>query len=189
MIFAKDIIKPKKLVFKTLSLEWVNHFGLPIFMGMLGLMSLFYGLRQPEPDRFLIGFGMTQLILGSVLYWTQLRRLRFQSFSCYKSRKVFREETRQLLIQNGWDVDYDNQQFLQATLKTGFSQSTLITLRYKKDEVQWNLIRHPLNNNAIALLLPVRKRGHQMIKKIEAQALRLVNEESHREVDRLQESQ
>jgi hypothetical protein len=75
---------------------------------------------------------------------------------------------RQLLTDNKWEIDYDNKKFLQATFRGNFFNLDMLTLRYGKSEIKWNVIHHPQSHNSIAALFSLNRQGRKMIEKIKA---------------------
>ncbi|MCB0380468.1 MAG: hypothetical protein KDD24_04375 [Flavobacteriales bacterium] len=166
----KDWIKNDRIVFKIGSLEWLNYYGLPAGILGLSLIQLFFLFKDFDNlkyDVILLNFCLT-LILGIGTYYLQIIRLRFKSFKINKDLDAFKNEIRLLFDSNKWKIDYDNQQYMQATYRGSIFNLDMITLRFKKNEIQWNVIHHPWSHNAIAALLTLNRQGYKMIKQIKA---------------------
>ncbi len=168
-----DWIKPDKLRFKIGSLEWMNFFGLPSFLILISLINAYFyfnDMNHSASKTFLIGFVLT-LVIGFISYKIQQKRLNYKVFKLNTDLLEFKEKARQLLKENHWEIDYDNKQFIQATFRGNIFNLDMLTLRFKKDEIQWNIIHHPGSHNSIAAVLTLNRQGKKMIKKIIASSL------------------
>lgn len=168
----KDWIKKDRLKFKVGSLEWMNYFGLPTGLIMFGIIFLNFIFKTNDSDKnlvMLIGFIFCTII-GVLTYFLQLRRLKFKSFKFDRELSDFKNYVREILEKNNWEIDYDNELYLQATYRGSLINLDMLTLRFSKTEIRWNVIRHPLSHNAVANLITINKQGKKMIKQIKASA-------------------
>jgi hypothetical protein len=168
----KDWIKKDKLKFKIGSLEWMNFFGLPTGFVMLSFINLIFIFKTGDSEKirvYLIGFIIC-LIVGALTYFLQLNRLKYKTFKLDKELVIFKNIIREILKTNDWEIDYDNDLYLQATYRGSLINMDMLTLRFSKTEIRWNVIRHPLSHNAIANLITLNKQGKRMIKQIKASA-------------------
>ena len=168
----QDWIKPDRIVFKIGSFEWLNYFGLPAGIIVLGIMQLCFFLIElnvTKNEIFLIGFVLTSP-LGLITYYLQFRRLRFKTFKLNRDINSFKSEINTILLSDGWEIDYDNKLYLQATYRGSIFNLDMLTLRFRKSEIQWNVIHHPYSQNSIAALLTLNRQGNRIIKKIKASA-------------------
>ncbi len=168
----KEWIKPDRLHFKIGSLEWMNFFGLPIGLIGLGIISGYFYFSTSDPsksDTFLFTF-VPALTIGIITYIIQIRRLKFKSFELNQDLESFRRKTRLLLMEKKWRIEYDNQKYLIASSNEKFLSSNMLTLRFKKKEVNWNLIEHPYTHNSGAALLSFNLKGKKILKEIIASA-------------------
>lgn len=167
-----NYIKPDKIKFKLGSFEWMNFFGLPSSLIIISLFPLYFYLKDIDnatSKTELTGF-IVIMVIGIATYIFQFSRLNYKTFKLNNSIIEFKERTRKLLEENKWQIDYDNQNYLQATFRGNIFNLDMLTLRFKKNEIQWNIIHHPESRNMIAALLPFNRQGKKMIKKIIASA-------------------
>jgi len=164
----KDNIKTDRLSFKVGTFEWINFFGLPLGLIILSLMMLFFFIK----DRFsfesignLIAFGAL-ITLGVATYFFQLRKLKFKTFELKGDIEDFKKNVREILINNNWGIEYDNNSFLQAVCRASVFNLDLITLKFHKGLVKWNVIHHPESRNSIAALLSLNRYGRRIIRQI-----------------------
>ena len=162
----KDWINKDRLKFKVGSLEWMNFFGLPTGLIMLGLINLIFIFTTDDSERivmFLTAF-ICCLIMGILSYFLQLSRLKFKSFKLDKDVSDFKNVLRKTLKNSNWEIDYDNELYLQATYRGSLINLDMLTLRFTKKEMNWNAIRNPLSHNAIAALITFNRQGIEQIK-------------------------
>ena len=168
----QENIKPNKIYFKIGSMEWSTFFGLPIALIANGIISGYFYLNDVNsfkaPDFLFV--SILTLIIGIFSYWLQLKRLKFKTFQLQQNLEDFREKTRNILIENNWIIENDNKNFIVASSKGNMFSSDMIVLRFKKKEIQWNLIQHPWSHNSGAALLNLNLKGKKILKKIKASA-------------------
>jgi len=165
-----ESIRSDRLNFKIGSFEWLNFFGLPIFLILVSFFFLYSYLKDvtnQDSQIFLISFVLT-IFIGIVSYRVQLERLKFKTLKISKELETLKVEVRELLTDNKWEIDYDNKKFLQATFRGNIFNLDMLTLRYGKSEIQWNVIHHPQSHNSIAALFSLNRQGRKMIEKIKA---------------------
>ncbi|MGE4288637.1 MAG: hypothetical protein AB7E36_08120 [Salinivirgaceae bacterium] len=166
----KDWIRKDRLKFKYFSLERLNFFGLPtafIVIGIIHGVFLFKADFKSINHLILVGF-FAFLILGISTYYLQLNRLKFKNIRLTKNLDDFKTELKKILISNNWEIDYDNNLYLQATFRNGLTNLDMLTIKFKKKEIQWNVIRHPWSQNSIAALITINIEGRKMIEIIKA---------------------
>ena len=164
----RDWIKKDRLKFKVGSLEWMNYFGLPTGLVLFAIIFLIFVFKTDDADKK-IG-SIFCFIIGVLTYFLQLQRLKFKSFKFDNELSDFRNYIREILKQSNWEIDYDNELYLQATFRGSLINLDMLTLRFSKTEIRWNVIRHPLSHNAIANLITINIQGKKMIKQIKASA-------------------
>lgn len=165
-----ESIKSDRLNFKIGSFEWLNYFGLPTFLILISFFFLYSYLKDytnQDDQIFLISFVLT-IFIGVVSYRVQLGRLKFKTLKISKELETLKDELRELLTNNKWEIDYDNQKFLQATFRGNIFNLDMLTLRYGKSEIKWNVIHHPRSHNSIAALFSLNRQGRKIIEKIKA---------------------
>ena len=168
----KGYIKPNRLSFKFGTNEWMNYFGLPTGLIVLSFIDVYFYLKDINDKKasvFLTSFILT-FFVGIMTYKLQMNRLRFKTFKLTKGLDEFKEKTRELLVKEKWVIDYDNIEYIQATYRGNIFNLDMLTLRYKKNEIQWNVIHHPQSYNSIAALLSINRQGRRIIKIIKANA-------------------
>ena len=168
----KEWIKNDRLKLNIGSLEWLNFFGLPTGLIVLGLINLTFVFKTADKEKlltFLIGF-LSCCIIGVLTYLFQLHRLKFKSLKLDKELNDFKNELRKKLKQNDWEIDYHNKLYLQATYRGSLINLDMLTMRFTKTEIKWNVIRHPHSHNAIATLITINKQGKKIIKLMKASA-------------------
>lgn len=168
----KGNIKPNKIYFKIGSLEWLTFFGIPIALIAHGLISGFFYFKDMNSFKamdFLI-VSVSTFLIGILTYLLQLKRLNFKSFELTKKLEDFKENARTTLTGNNWRIENDNQNFIVASSQGKLFSSDMLVLRFKKKEIQWNLIQHPWSHNSLAALLNLNKKGKKMLEKIKASA-------------------
>jgi hypothetical protein len=166
----KVTIKKNKISFKIGSLQWSNFFGLPIALIVIGLMPIIFIIKDPDDSKnnFLITYSIVNIILGIVTYYIQKRRLIFKTLKVDKDVKVLKTKIRDILNNNQWKINCDNQLYLQASYSGSLYNSDMLTLKFKKSEIQWNIIHHPHSMNSFASLFTLNKQGNIIMKKIMA---------------------
>jgi len=166
----KELVRPNGLHFKVGSLEWLNFFGLPLGLIGMGLISAYFYFQSTDTVKeevFLFTFLLT-LIVGIFGYWNQTRKLKFKVFKLSEDLESFRRSVRLLLLEKKWRIDYDNQQFLIASSKSQFYGCDMITIRFKKNTIGWNVIEHPHTYNSGAALFSRNSNGKKMMMAIKA---------------------
>ena len=168
----KDWIKKDRLEFKIGSLEWINFLGFPVGLIMLSLINLFFVFKTGDSEKLavLLSCFIVCFITGTLSYFLQLRRLRFKSFRLDKELGKFKNDLREILKRSNWEIDFDNELYLQATYRGSVTNLDMMTLRFTKEEIRWNVIRHPLSHNSIAALITFNKHGKRIIEQIKANA-------------------
>lgn len=168
----KDWIKKDRLKFKFGSLEWMNFFGLPTGLIIFGLIFFIFIFKTDAQDKkFVLWIGFICCLVSGVLtYFLQLYRLRFKSFKLNRQLSDFKNDIREILKNSNWEIDYDNKLYLQATYRGSLINLDMLTLRFTKKEIRWNVIRHPLSHNSIAALITLNRQGKKIIKQIKASA-------------------
>lgn len=164
----KDTIKKNKISFKIGSLQWSIFFGLPVGLIVIGLLPIISIIKDLDTlkDNFLIAFSIVNIILGIATYYFQKRRLLFKTLKVNKDVKILKTEIRDILNNNQWKINYDNPLFLQATYNDSLFNQDMLTLKFKKHEIQWNIIHHPYSHNSFASLFTLNKQGNNVMKKI-----------------------
>jgi len=135
---------------------------------MFGLITTYFVLTDLENSKndtlintiAIYGFiGLSSLIV-------QKQRLRFKTFKTDADIDNLRNVIRQLLVDNGWRLDYVNKTFMQATYVNSLFNFDMLTLKFGKNEISWNVIHHPASLNSIASVLTLNTKGRKKIKKI-----------------------
>ena len=112
------ISKNNELYIKTGSLGWLNFFGISTFLIGIGLTALFIylikGVGLKDSSIYLI-----VIAIGTVLYIYQKKKLKFKSLDLNIPTDLFIEKTRELLLSEGWKIEYDNKEYLQAIYRNG----------------------------------------------------------------------
>jgi hypothetical protein len=137
---------------------------------VLGLINVIFIFKTDDSEKtsiLLVGF-ICCLITGILSYFLQLRRLRFKSFNFDKELDDFKNDLREILKNSNWEIDYDNALYLQATYRGSLINLDMLTLRFTKKEIKWNVIRHPFSHNSIAALITLNIQGKRMIEQIKA---------------------
>jgi len=75
-----------------------------------------------------------------------------------------------ILILFRFIFDNENKFYLKATYHCSLINLDMLTLRFSKKDIRWNVIRHPLSHNAISALMALNKQGKRIIEKIKASA-------------------
>lgn len=162
-------IESDKIHFKIGSLEWLNYFGFPMGMILFSFVDLIFVFKTHNEEKqtvFIIGvFVLWGLAITTFVF--QLRKLRFQDFTTTKDSKENRANVRQLLKDENWRIDIDNQKLIQATYFDNWFNSSLLSIKLDKDKIQWNIIYHPGNNNSIGAVFSPNRKAHKTIKKIQ----------------------
>jgi hypothetical protein len=165
----KNTIKKNKISFKIGSLQWLNFFGMPIGLIGFSFIQIFLIIKDSNtPNNTQILCPIIILILGVSTYYFQTKRLLFKTLKINKDILIFKNEIREILNNNEWKIDYDNKLYLQARYEGSLFNSDMLTLKFKKSEIQWNIIHHPNSQNSIASLFTLNKQGNRIIKKITA---------------------
>ena len=136
-----------------------------VLISLLSIYSYLKDVDNPNSSTFLT-ISIITMLIGISICFNQLRRLKYKTFKLTKSQTEFKENTRILLENNKWDIEYDNQNYIQATYRGSLFNLDVLTLRFKKNEIQWNVINHPNAHNPIAASLSLNIPGKKMIKKI-----------------------
>jgi len=162
----EKIVRKDRLFYKIGSLGWLGFFGIPMFLVVMGIIFFilnFYSSR--------LGFSeiINQLLLilvGIILYIYQWSKLKFKSLDLIVPIDKFVESTRNLLEEEGWDIEYDNKEYLQAVFRNGRFRLDLLTIKFSKQKIKYNLVHHPEDHNSIASLLSLNLKGRKTLKKI-----------------------
>ena len=169
----RSSIKSDRLSFKLGSLEWLNFYGLSVFLLILGFIGLFFIIKDFNQIDNIIDFALFStfcLLSGLLLILRQKKRLKFKRFDLNGELEDFKTKVRELLNDNKWEIDYDNKTFLQATYRGSVFSLDMLTLKFKNKEILWNIIHHPGSLNSIAATFSLNKHGKQIIKKIKTNA-------------------
>lgn len=164
----RENIKTDRLSFKAGTFEWINFFGLPFGIIILGLMFLYFFIVDRlsiESISNLIAF-VVLIITGVTTYLIQLGKLKFKTFELKRDIEDFKKDVREILIKNKWEIEYDNSSFLQAVCRASVFSLDLITLKFHKGLIKWNVIHHPDSHNSIAALFSPNRFGKKLIKQI-----------------------
>jgi len=165
----RSSIKSDRLSFKFGSLEWLNFYGMTIFLLILGFIGLFFIIKDFNKIDKIIDFtffSMICLLSGLLLILRQKKRLKFKRFDLNGELEDFKIKVRELLNENKWEINYDNKNFLQATYRGSLFNLDMLTLKFKNKEILWNIVHHPGSHNSIAATFSFNKHGKQIIKKI-----------------------
>jgi len=166
----RNSIKSDRLSFKFGSLEWMNFYGLPIFLLILGFIGLFFFIKDFNKISDLAFYIIICLLSGLLLILRQRKRLKFKRFYLSGELEDFKTKVRELLNDNQWEIDYDNKTFLQATYRGSVFSLDMLTLKFKDKEISWNIIHHPGSNNSFAAIFSINRHGKQIMKKIKTSA-------------------
>lgn len=169
----RNSIKSDRLSFKFGSLEWMNFYGLPIFLlilGFIGLFSFIKDFNQINKISDLASSIIICLLIGLLLILRQRKRLNFKRFDLSGDLEDFKTNVRELLKDNQWEIDYDNKTFLQATYRGSVFSLDMLTLKFKDKEISWNIIHHPGSNNSFASTFSINRHGKQIMRKIKTSA-------------------
>ncbi len=165
-------IASDKIKLKPFSLGWLNYCGFAGGLIMIGLIQAYFYLKNIGTDMEASFFNEFLLFIPIVILscFIQYKRLEYKTFKLNCSLESFKENTRKLLIENKWKIDYDNKNYIQATYNNGLGilNMDMLTIKYKKDEIQWNVIRHPHNHNSFLALLTLNSKGRKMISMIKS---------------------
>jgi hypothetical protein len=168
----RDTIKSNRLYYKIGSFEWMTVFGLPVFSSLLGIIfsfqTLYVNMKGLHSQSYLVPFIL--IMSGIILYMFQYRKLKFKSFKLNIPLSEFKELAKSILKENGWEFEYDNNIYLQAVKRSQLLSPSLITLKYLKNEIRWNVIHHPQSKNSIASLIAMNLKGKRIVRKIIANA-------------------
>lgn len=117
-------------------------------------------------------YSVVFLIFGIVLYYYQLKKLRFKTIRLTTSTDEFKANALKILNEDGWEIDYNNINYIQAIHRKRITSFPLITIRFYKKEIRWNLVYHPESKKigAIGALLSPNTYGKKTMKKIIASA-------------------
>ena len=162
----REVVKSNRLKYSFGTLGWINFYGIPIFLILGGLFFLFKDLKNNNVDT--ISISMT--ILGVLLYLVQERKLRFNRIKLNTPANKFAKNVREVLQEDGWEIEYDNKNYIQAVNRTNLFSLDLLTIKYLKNEIRWNLVHHPESHNSIAALFSLNLKSKKTIKKIIASA-------------------
>jgi hypothetical protein len=159
------ISKSNKLYIRTSSLGWLNFFGIPTFIIGIGFIALFISLIK-EGGLKDLSIYLIVILIGTVLYIFQKNKLRFKSLDLNIPPDVFIENTKKLLISEGWIIEYDNREYLQAIYRTGLFRLDCLTIKKYRHKIEYNLVHHPEDHNSIASLIDLNLKGKKTLKKI-----------------------
>jgi hypothetical protein len=158
------ISKNNKLYIKAGSLGWLNFYGIPTFFIGIGFTALFIYLIKGGGLKDL-SIYLIVIAIGTVLYIYQKKKLRFKSLDLNIPTDLFIENTRKLLMSEGWIIEYDNREYLQAIYRTRLFRLDCLTIKKYKHKIEYNLIHHPEDHNSIASLIDLNLRGKKTLKK------------------------
>jgi hypothetical protein len=169
MLYMRDNIKANKIVFKAGSYDWDIFFGIPVSFFILAIIVLGIGISTIPSIEIIYFFiaSVFLILLGVISYRFQLNKLSFKKIPVKGDPDLLKKEVKQMLLNNRWDIDFDNKIFLQATYR-GFLNKDMITLKFEKDLIKWNVIYHPDTHNSFACLFSINLHGKKIISLIEA---------------------
>lgn len=162
----RNWVKPNGLSFQIGSMEWMNFFGTSIAFVLLGILEFSIWLKSS--DKQFLFISITLIPLGLIVYYIQFLRLKFRTFPLERDLICFKEDIKSILLSEGWTINYNNKQFLIATYERSIFNNDMLTIRFKKAEIQWNLVRHPDNTNSIATFFTLNRQGNKVMKRIKA---------------------
>ena len=151
-----------RLKLKTGSTAWMNFFGIPHALIVLGVLML---VKKCFSAGWQMHFVWPVLVLGTgiLLYVLQLNKLKFKAFPLSVELENFKKEVREMLRKDGWEIDHDSKQSMTATYRGGTFSLERVTLRFYRGRVEWNVIHHPEDHNAFAAVFAPNKRGKRLI--------------------------
>jgi hypothetical protein len=163
------MVESTKLKYNFGSLGWLTFFGIPVFVIVISsiiaveiLIHSFMLKSILPPESYSIIF----LIMGISSYFIQLRKLQFKSTKLTKPVEEFKADVIKILNEDGWEIEFNNLIYLQAIHRKRITSLPLITIRFYKDEIRWNLVYHPEGHNSIGALLSPKTFGKKTLKKI-----------------------
>jgi hypothetical protein len=159
------IIKNNKLYLKIGSLGWVNFYGIPSFITGIGVIAMILGLLR-DSDLKVLTFYVLIILGGIILCVYQNNKLKFKSQDLSIPTDIFIEKAKKILINEGWTIEYDNNEYLQAINRTGQFRLDLLTIKRFKQKIKYNLVHHPEDNNSIASLIDLNLKAKKTIVKL-----------------------
>jgi hypothetical protein len=157
--------KGNKLHIKFGSLGWINFYGIPSFLTGIGMVAIFIGFIKVDEFKNLAIFCIP-LIVGLILWIYQNIKLKFKSHVLNIPIDLFIENTKKHLIDEGWIIERDNKEYLQAINRNGLFRLDLLTIKRYKHKIEYNLVHHPEDSNSIASLFDLNFRGKKTLNKI-----------------------
>jgi len=169
------IVETTKLKCPFGSLGWINYFGIPIFLIAYSIIVAFKAFSQSYRITSILpteNYSVVVLSIGIALYYYQLKKLRFKSIKLNTTTDKFKANALRILSEEGWEIDCNNKSYLQAIHRKRITSFPLITIRFYRKEIRWNLVYHPESKNigAIGALLSPNTYGKKTLKKILASA-------------------
>lgn len=163
-------VKSDRVSFSIGSFEWLSHYGLPVgflTIGFIGFYSLVKDwIGENQINVLFLKFNFPLLLIGILAYCLQSKKLQFKSFILKGTKESKRELIRKVLVEEGWNIEYDNQKVLIANCDRVFFCEQLI-LKYNDDGMLWTSINHPANHNSLASLICRMKKSKEIISKLE----------------------
>lgn len=159
----KKDVHPNRLKYSIGSMEWSNFYGIPIFFDLFGILLLIADIISKKKINVT---AIYFIIVGVILFIVQDKKLHFKSFKLNCNLDEFKSKVRDILQQDGWDIEYDNQNYMQAVFRKSIYSTDLLTIKYLKSEIKWNLVNHPESSNSVASLFSLNLKGKKTMKKI-----------------------
>lgn len=161
-------IKSDRIELKPFSLEWANYHFLAVLALFFGLLQLYFFLADclhGTPDTEWL-FALCCFAVSYCLYLFKSRKLKHKRLDIACNDDIHKAKIITLLEANGWEICYNNRQFLQASYLKLFPCSILFILIWKRNRTLWNCIYDPFHHG-LTLGLLSDWIGRKVAKKIE----------------------
>ena len=149
-------------------------FGVSFYLIAAGVIFLVSDLFWSEEAMRHINWDWPPLLIvtGIALYFVQRRKLRFRTLGTPADLERFKTEVREIMAADGWDIDYDNEQFMRAVCRRrdgiySFFYTDTVTLRFRGSAVLYCVINDPTGRSKdFACMFSPCRRGRRLITKI-----------------------
>lgn len=150
---------------------WFSHNCVPIIILLLSYHFLFNVPRYPTGNvSYVVVVVVTVLLVIAVAgFIIQNRRLRFRSFELRVDAGEFEKIARKLLIEEGWNIEHDDHEYMRATYRRGplsYIEFDLLTIKHTHGKIYWNVVYFPgIRTSLIDLFEQIRK-GYKVMAQI-----------------------
>ncbi len=152
---TRDQIKSNYIRFNILSIEWITHFGLSVYLILFSLLLFYHYFKK----YFLFNHQITYsdlspiliFTLGIICYIIQHNKLKYKTLNLPPglNREIIHAKLIKILLAQGWIIQNETQTYLIANFVKLFRNEVLV-IYYKSDKLCYTAINNWDNRNSFA---------------------------------------